>query len=115
MLVTFKIKAKNKIIEAVDSKETNDLLSLMQARIDKCDAALEDNRAESEKMTAEYNAELKKKEAEIESFKADFASRKKAVDREGKQIQEDQENHMNEMKLRLKFDREMESFKANLD
>ena len=34
-------------------KETNDLLSLMQARVDKVDTALEDKRAEMEKITAD--------------------------------------------------------------
>ena len=78
--------------------ETDNLILMMKARGSKVDAALEENQAVLEQMTAEYDAELKRKLAEIESFKADFASRKKAVDREGKQIQEDKENYMNEMK-----------------
>ena len=96
-----------KIANAVDlhMEETNELLLVMQERVDKVDAALEENRAESEMMTAEYDAELKRKLVEIESFKADFASRKKAVDREGKQIQEDKENFMNEM-IQVKEDGE---------
>ena len=78
--------------------ETDNLILMMKARGSKVDTALEENQAVLEQMTAEYDAELKRKLAEIESFKADFASRKKAVDREGKQIQEDKENYMNEMK-----------------